>query len=114
MRILMIDNYDSFTYNLVQRLGEIDPAVELRVVRNDQVTLAEIEAAGGIALGIEADVRDHEAVEAMVAGSWRRGVGSMSCREFRRRSWSAPIKRRSFVVSQRFATCLTTGAFTHR
>lgn len=43
--ILLIDNYDSFTYNLVQRLGEIDPAVELRVVRNDQVTLEEIEAA---------------------------------------------------------------------
>ena len=43
--ILLVDNYDSFTYNLVQRLGEIDPAVELRVVRNDQVTLEEIEAA---------------------------------------------------------------------
>jgi len=43
--ILLVDNYDSFTYNLVQRLGEIDPAVDLRVVRNDQVTLAEIEAA---------------------------------------------------------------------
>jgi anthranilate synthase/aminodeoxychorismate synthase-like glutamine amidotransferase len=43
--ILLIDNYDSFTYNLVQRLGEIDPDVELRVVRNDQITLNEIEAA---------------------------------------------------------------------
>jgi anthranilate synthase/aminodeoxychorismate synthase-like glutamine amidotransferase len=43
--ILLVDNYDSFTYNLVQRLGEIDPEVELRVVRNDQVTLEEIEAA---------------------------------------------------------------------
>jgi para-aminobenzoate synthetase component 2 len=43
--ILLLDNYDSFTYNLVQRLGEIDPAIELRVVRNDQVTLEEIEAA---------------------------------------------------------------------
>jgi para-aminobenzoate synthetase component II len=42
--ILLIDNYDSFTYNLVQRLGEIDPGVDLRVVRNDQVTLEEIEA----------------------------------------------------------------------
>jgi len=36
--------YDSFTYNLVQRLGEIDTAVELHVARNDQVTLEEIEA----------------------------------------------------------------------
>jgi len=44
--ILLVDNYDSFTYNLVQRLGEIDPGVDLRVVRNDQVTLEEIETAG--------------------------------------------------------------------
>jgi para-aminobenzoate synthetase component II len=42
--ILLIDNYDSFTYNLVQRLGEIDPGVDLLVVRNDQISLDEIEA----------------------------------------------------------------------
>ena len=42
--IVLIDNYDSFTYNLVQRLGEIDPSVDLFVARNDQVTLDEIEA----------------------------------------------------------------------
>ncbi len=42
--IVLIDNYDSFTYNLVQRLGEIDPSVDLLVLRNDQVTLDEIEA----------------------------------------------------------------------
>ena len=41
--ILLIDNYDSFTYNLVQRLGELDPAIELEVHRNDQITLDEIE-----------------------------------------------------------------------
>ena len=40
--ILLIDNYDSFTYNLVQRLGEIDPSLELEVHRNDQITLDEI------------------------------------------------------------------------
>jgi anthranilate synthase/aminodeoxychorismate synthase-like glutamine amidotransferase len=40
--ILMIDNYDSFTYNLVQYLGELGQ--ELRVYRNDQITLEEIEA----------------------------------------------------------------------
>jgi anthranilate synthase/aminodeoxychorismate synthase-like glutamine amidotransferase len=42
--IVLIDNYDSFTYNLVQRLGEIDPSLDLLVVRNDQVSLDEIEA----------------------------------------------------------------------
>jgi len=39
--ILVIDNYDSFTYNLVQYLGEL--GAELQVVRNDQITLAGIE-----------------------------------------------------------------------
>ena len=36
--ILLIDNYDSFTYNLVQRLGELDPQLDLEVFRNDQMT----------------------------------------------------------------------------
>ncbi len=36
--ILLIDNYDSFTYNVVQRLGEIDPTLDVRVYRNDQIT----------------------------------------------------------------------------
>lgn len=40
--ILVIDNYDSFTYNLVQYLGQL--GAELRVVRNDEVTLEEIRA----------------------------------------------------------------------
>jgi anthranilate synthase/aminodeoxychorismate synthase-like glutamine amidotransferase len=39
--ILVIDNYDSFTYNLVQHLGEL--GAELRVARNDQITIEEIE-----------------------------------------------------------------------
>lgn len=39
--ILMIDNYDSFTYNLVQYLGELGE--ELVVKRNDEITLQEIE-----------------------------------------------------------------------
>jgi anthranilate synthase/aminodeoxychorismate synthase-like glutamine amidotransferase len=42
--ILLIDNYDSFTYNLVQRLGEIDSRLELEVHRNDQITCDEIAA----------------------------------------------------------------------
>lgn len=39
--LLVIDNYDSFTYNLVQYLGEM--GVALKVVRNDEVTLEQIE-----------------------------------------------------------------------
>jgi len=39
--ILMIDNYDSFTYNLVQYLGEL--GAELKVFRNDEITLEQIE-----------------------------------------------------------------------
>ena len=38
--ILMIDNYDSFTYNLVQYLGEL--GAEVKVVRNDQITIKEV------------------------------------------------------------------------
>ena len=40
MQLLMIDNYDSFTFNLVQYLGELGAAVE--VVRNDAVTIEEL------------------------------------------------------------------------
>lgn len=39
--LLMIDNYDSFTYNLVQYLGQLGQ--DIRVVRNDQISLDEIE-----------------------------------------------------------------------
>ena len=42
--IVLIDNYDSFTYNLVQTFGAIDPRLEVRVYRNDQVTLDQIES----------------------------------------------------------------------
>ena len=42
MSTLMIDNYDSFTYNLVQYLGELGEQV--RTFRNDQITIAQIEA----------------------------------------------------------------------
>ena len=40
--IQIIDNYDSFTYNLVQRLGEIDSRLDIRVDRNDEVSVDEI------------------------------------------------------------------------
>jgi anthranilate synthase component 2 len=42
--LLMIDNYDSFTYNLVQYFGELGQ--DVRVFRNDQITLEEIDALG--------------------------------------------------------------------
>ncbi len=40
--ILLIDNYDSFTYNLVQRLGELDAGIELQVFRNDKITADQV------------------------------------------------------------------------
>ena len=40
--LLMIDNYDSFTYNVVQYLGEL--GADVHVIRNDELTVAEIEA----------------------------------------------------------------------
>lgn len=40
--ILLIDNYDSFSYNLVQYVGTINP--DIKVIRNDEMSVAEIEA----------------------------------------------------------------------
>ena len=42
MKLLMVDNYDSFTYNLVQYFGELGAQVE--VVRNDEITVQDIQA----------------------------------------------------------------------
>ena len=42
MRLLMIDNYDSFTYNIVQYFGEL--GAEVTTLRNDEVTLDELQA----------------------------------------------------------------------
>ncbi len=43
MRVLVIDNYDSFTYNLVQYVGELtDPPPEIEVVRNDRATVDQL------------------------------------------------------------------------
>lgn len=44
MTIAVIDNYDSFTYNLVQYLGELGP--EIQVFRNDQITVDQLEELG--------------------------------------------------------------------
>ena len=40
--VLLIDNYDSFSYNLYQYIGEIDP--DIKVIRNDELTVEEIRA----------------------------------------------------------------------
>lgn len=40
--ILIIDNYDSFTFNLVHRIGELDSSYEIEVVRNDAITVDQI------------------------------------------------------------------------
>lgn len=42
--IVLIDNYDSFTYNLVQRLGEIDAALPMKVIRNDKTSLEQLDS----------------------------------------------------------------------
>ena len=42
MKLLMIDNYDSFTYNIVQYLGEL--GADVTVARNDEITLADMDA----------------------------------------------------------------------
>lgn len=43
-RLLLIDNYDSFTWNLVQVIGSIDSGFPIEVVRNDRITVEEAEA----------------------------------------------------------------------
>ncbi|MGB7421025.1 MAG: aminodeoxychorismate/anthranilate synthase component II [Comamonas sp.] len=42
MNVLMIDNYDSFTFNLVQYLGELGAQVQVQVVRNDETSLQDV------------------------------------------------------------------------
>ncbi len=42
--LVLIDNYDSFTYNLVQKFGEVKPGLKIEVFRNDKVTIDQIES----------------------------------------------------------------------
>lgn len=59
MKILMIDNFDSFTYNLVQYFGEL--GAQLDVVRNNEITLAEIRARSPHAIVISPGPGDPDA-----------------------------------------------------
>ncbi len=42
--LVLIDNYDSFTYNLVQLIGQVAPTLTMRVFRNDKVSVEQVEA----------------------------------------------------------------------
>ena len=46
MKLLLIDNYDSFTWNLVQRIGELDRGIAMEVVRNDKIAAEAVEDRG--------------------------------------------------------------------
>ena len=56
--LLMIDNYDSFTYNLVQYFGEL--GVDVRTYRNDAISLEQIEEAGWTLLAHTYDLHHNE------------------------------------------------------
>ena len=54
--ILLIDNYDSFSYNLYQLIGSVNP--DIKVVRNDEISLAEIEKLKPEAIVLSQDLED--------------------------------------------------------
>ena len=57
MKVIVIDNYDSFVYNLVHLLRRLD--AEVRVVRNDRFLLEELEAYDKILLSPEGEILMH-------------------------------------------------------
>ena len=90
--ILVIDNYDSFTYNLVQYLGEL--GADVRVRRNDQVTLGEVEAMAPEQLLISPDLAVRK-----TPGS--RPTSSADSGRRRRSSASVSVIRRSARLRRR-------------
>ena len=64
--LLMIDNYDSFTYNLVQYFGEL--GADVHVHRNDKITIEEIEACTPNEAGISLEVIKHFAGKKPILG----------------------------------------------
>ena len=97
--LLMIDNYDSFTYNVVQYLGELGSQV--KVVRNDELTVAEIEALNPERIvvspgpctpneaGVSIEVIKHFAGKLPILGVC---LGHQSIGQAFGGEWSAPVK----------------------
>ena len=81
--LLVIDNYDSFTYNLVQYLGELGAQIEVR--RNNQVTLEEIES----------KLRPERIVISPGPGTGKRGVSVKVIEHFADRFRSGCVSRSS-------------------
>ena len=84
--ILLIDNYDSFSYNLYQLIGSVEP--EVKVIRNDDCTLGEIEAMQPEALILSRVLAGRRTRESVFRQS---GTSPESCRS----SASAWVIRRS-------------------
>lgn len=97
--LAMIDNYDSFTYNLVQYFGELGE--DVRVFRNDEVTIADLEAlkpdflcvSPGPSVPSNAGISE-EAIPALCPGSSRFSV----CASDIRRSVKCSAERLSLPV----------------
>ena len=83
MRILMLDNYDSFTYNLVHLFEEL--GAEVVTVRNDAITLAE-----ALAGRFDRLVVSPGPGEMTTPRAWRASASSADAASFRRTSTSAP------------------------
>ena len=54
--ILLIDNYDSFSYNLYQLIGSVEP--DILVIRNDAATVDEVASMGGTFIHLDLDAAD--------------------------------------------------------
>ena len=113
MKLAVIDNYDSFTYNLVQYLGELGATSD--VVRNDAISVDEVGRRGADAIGddhrAERDRHVEVAAEAHVAGASRIDppligfeVGDhLHGPDLRRARYGARRKRRAQRVERRLA-----------
>ena len=75
MKFLIIDNYDSFVYNIAQRLGEL--GIISDVIRNDKITINDIEKSDYNAI-IISQVQEHpmmnDILEFVKKSSWKSGL----------------------------------------